>query len=131
MSYYKSRQTMVRGRNGLYYRQDAADSTGTPDTGNSMAADGEPHPMNQMNDVGTTEYMQPCVKFNIPTLIRILELVREDVVSDDMLHFLVEKIVEVGAGGDIIDMDEYEEIASIVPTRMMAAQRRSRDGRRL
>jgi hypothetical protein len=77
------------------------------------------------------ESTQPTVSFNIPTLIRVLELIREDVVSDDMLHFVVEKIIEVGADQDAIDMDDYEEIASVVPKRMMAAQRRLKDGRRI
>ena len=58
-------------------------------------------------------------------------MVREDVVSDDILHFVVEKIIEVGADSDAIDMDDYEEIASVVPARMMIAQRRSKDGRRI
>jgi hypothetical protein len=77
------------------------------------------------------ESTQPCVSFNIPTLIRVLELIREDVVSDDILHFVVEKIIEVGADHDAIDMDDYEEIASVVPKRVMMAQRRLKDGRRI
>lgn len=77
------------------------------------------------------ESTQPTVSFNIPTLIRILELIREDVVTDEILHFVVEKIVEVGADCDAIDMEDYEEIASVVPARVMIAQRRSRDGRRI
>lgn len=115
MSYYKSRQSMVRGRNGLYQ----ADTTN-----NEVEAEVE-------TDVDETESTQPTVSFNIPTLIRILELTREDVVSDDILHFVVEKIIEVGADQDAIDMDDYEEIASVVPKRMMIAQRRSKDGRRI
>lgn len=119
MSYYKSRQSMVRGRNGLYYRQDETNGT-TPEVENEVETDDD-----------SMESTQPCVSFNIPTLIRVLELIREDVVSDDMLHFVVEKIIEVGADQDAIDMDDYEEIASVVPKRMMIAQRRLKDGRRI
>ena len=71
------------------------------------------------------------MSFNIPTLIRVLELIREDVVSDEILHFVVEKIIEVGSDEDAIDMDDYEEIASVVPKRIMIAQRRLKDGRRI
>jgi len=115
MSYYKSRQSMVRGRNGLYQ---------SDTTNNEVDAEVE-------TDDDATESTQPTVSFNIPTLIRVLELIREDVVSDEILHFVVEKIIEVGADDDAIDMDDYEEIASVVPKRIMMAQRRSRDGRRI
>jgi len=116
MSYYKSRQSMVTGRNGLY-RQ-------TETNGAEVETEVE-------TDNDSAESTQPCVSFNIPTLIRILEMIREDVVSDDILHFVVEKIIEVGADHDAIDMDDYEEIASVVPARVMIAQRRARDGRRI
>ena len=82
-------------------------------------------------EVEVEESNQPVISFNIPTLIRILEMIREDAVSDEMLHFIVEKIVEIGSECDAIDMADYEEIASVVPTRVMIAQRRSRDGRRI
>ena len=117
MSYYKSRQSMVRGKTGLYYRQNET---------NGAEVDTEVE-----TDNDAAESTQPTVSFNIPTLIRVLELVREDVVSDDMLHFVVEKIIEVGADQDAIDMDDYEEIASVVPKRMAMAQRRLKDGRRI
>lgn len=106
---------MVRGRNGLYQANA---------TNNEVEAEVE-------TDVDEAESTQPTVSFNIPTLIRVLELTREDVVSDDILHFLVEKIIEVGADQDAIDMDDYEEIASVVPKRVMMAQRRLKDGRRI
>jgi hypothetical protein len=115
MSYYKSRQSMVRGRNGLYQ----ADTTN-----NEVDTEVE-------TDVDETESTQPTVSFNIPTLIRVLELIREDVVSDEILHFVVEKIIEVGADNDAIDMDDYDDIAAVVPKRVMMAQRRLKDGRRI
>ena len=116
MSYYKSRQSMVRGRNGLYRQTET----------NGAEVDTEVE-----TDNDAAESTQPCVSFNIPTLIRVLELIREDVVSDEILHFVVEKIIEVGADQDAIDMDNYEEIASVVPKRMAMAQRRLKDGRRI
>ena len=119
MSYYKSRQSMVRSKSGLYYRQDELNGNG-----NGSETEVE-------TDDDAAESTQPTVSFNIPTLIRVLELIREDVVSDDILHFVVEKIIEVGADQDAVDMDDFEEIASVVPQRVMAAQRRLRDGRRV
>jgi hypothetical protein len=106
---------MVRGRNGLYQ---------TDTTNNPVEAEVE-------TDVDETESTQPTVSFNIPTLIRVLELIREDVVSDEILHFVVEKIIEVGADNDAIDMDDYDDIAAVVPKRVMMAQRRLKDGRRI
>jgi hypothetical protein len=94
MSYYKSRQSMVRGSNGLYYRQDATNGTTATD-----AMDTEVE-----TDDDSTESNQPTVTFNIPALIRVLELIREDVVSDEILHFVVEKLVEVGSDCDAIDL---------------------------
>jgi hypothetical protein len=110
---------MVRGRNGLLYRQ-----TETTDAAPEVETEVE-------TDDDSTESNQPTVTFNIPALIRVLELIREDVVSDEILHFVVEKLVEVGSDCDAIDMDDYEEIAAVVPKRVMMAQRRLKDGRRI
>lgn len=118
MSYYKSRQSMVRGSSGLYYRQDATDTTDAADT-------------KVETDDNAAESTQPTVTFNIPALIRVLELIREDVVSDEILHYVVEKLVEVGFDCNTIDMDDYDEIAAVVPKRLAMAQRRLKDGRRI
>jgi hypothetical protein len=112
MSYYRSQQIPINKR-GVLPR-----TTETDTTEDTLESTDE-------------ESTQPTVAFNIPTLIRILELIREDVVSDEILHFVVEKIVEVGADCDAIDMEDYDEIASVVPARVMIAQRRARDGRRI
>ena len=103
MGYYKRSTKTLRPKSKyvLHYRNGVADAAKVEDE--SMPE--------------TEEVYGPAVSFNIPTLIRVLELVREDVVSDDMLHFLVEKIVEVGTD-DVIDMDDYEEIAAVVPIRL-------------
>jgi len=112
--------------NMSYYRTRQGTTSNVPKQIEPVAIENEIE-----TDDDSTESTQPTVSFNIPTLIRILELIREDVVSDEILHFVVEKIVEVGADDDAIDMDDYEEIASVVPARIMIAQRRSRDGRRI
>jgi hypothetical protein len=108
MGYYRksTRTSRPRAKYAVYHRN-----------GTINGVNGVTNGEDETTDMETEEVYGPAVSFNIPTLIRILELVREDVVSDDMLHFLVEKIVEVGTD-DVIDMDDYEEIASVVPIRL-------------
>ena len=54
---------------------------------------------------------QDYVSMDIPLLIRLFELVREDVKSDQDLHDLVERILSVKNMG-ILSMDQYDKIAS-------------------
>ena len=51
------------------------------------------------------------VSFDIPLLIRLFELVREDVKTDVDLHMVVEKIVSLQDKG-VLTMNDYEEIAA-------------------
>ena len=51
------------------------------------------------------------VTFDIPLLIRLFELVREDVKTDADLHVIVEKIISLQNKG-VLTMDDYQEIAS-------------------
>jgi len=91
-------------------------------------------PVNEVPEVETeieTENTQPIISFTIPTLIRVLELIHKDVPSDDILHYVAEKIIEVGTWDDVIDSEAFVIIAAVIPIRVMAAQRRGRDGRRI
>lgn len=54
---------------------------------------------------------QDFVSLDIPLLIRVLELVREDIKSDKDLHDLVERILSIKNMG-VLTMDQYEKIAS-------------------
>ena len=54
---------------------------------------------------------QDYVSMDIPLLIRLFELVREDVKTDQDLHNLVERILSVKNLG-ILTMDQYDKIAS-------------------
>lgn len=54
---------------------------------------------------------QDFVSFDVPLLIRVFELVREDIKTDKDLHDLVERILSMKNKG-ILTMDQYEEIAS-------------------
>lgn len=50
------------------------------------------------------------VSFDVPTLIRVFELVREGIKSDVELHDLVERLVAMRTKG-VLTMDDYEAIA--------------------
>jgi len=54
---------------------------------------------------------QDYVSMDIPLLIRLFELVREDVKTDQDLHDLVERILSIKNLG-ILTMDQYDKIAS-------------------
>lgn len=110
MTYYKSRRSMFKAPNGLYYSNN--------ENNNEVEANEE------------NEETQPTVSFNIPTFIRVLELVREEISSDDKLHILVEKLINAGADGDAIDMDDYEKIVASMQS-PAPMYRRLRDGRRI
>jgi hypothetical protein len=57
---------------------------------------------------------QDHVSFDIPLLIRIFELVREDIKTDMELHKLVERILSMKNLG-VLTMDNYQDIASAYP----------------
>ena len=52
------------------------------------------------------------VTFDIPLLIRVLELAREDIKSDMDLHRVVERLINMRDKG-MLTMDDYDEIAAI------------------
>ena len=54
---------------------------------------------------------QDVVSFDVPLLIRVFELVREDIKTDKDLHDLVERILSMKNMG-VLSMDQYEKIAS-------------------
>jgi hypothetical protein len=52
------------------------------------------------------------VTFDIPLLIRVLELAREDLKSDMDLHRVVERLIELRKKG-MLTMDDYDTVANI------------------
>lgn len=58
--------------------------------------------------------LQDHITMDIPLLIRVFELVRESVTTDEHLHLVVEKLLSLKNKG-ILTMDDYEEIASANP----------------
>lgn len=52
------------------------------------------------------------VELNVPLLIRLLELAREDVKSDADLHRIVEKLIDIRNKG-VLTMDDYDFISNL------------------
>lgn len=50
------------------------------------------------------------ITFDIPLLIRVLELTREDIKSDADLHRVVERLIDIRHKG-VLTMDDYDRIA--------------------
>lgn len=59
---------------------------------------------------GITEDKQDVVAMDVPLLIRILELAREEIKDDVELHRVVERMLKIGNGG-VLTMASYEFIA--------------------
>jgi hypothetical protein len=53
------------------------------------------------------------VTIDIPLLIRLLELAREDIKSDVELHDVVENVLALSKENDVLTMEHYEDIANI------------------
>jgi hypothetical protein len=52
------------------------------------------------------------ISFDIPLMIRVLELAREDIKSDMDLHRVVERLIDIRNKG-VLTMDDYDFIANI------------------
>jgi hypothetical protein len=49
------------------------------------------------------------IKINVPTFLRLLELVREDIKDDIPLHYLTEIVTKISQTG-VVTMDHYDDI---------------------
>jgi len=54
------------------------------------------------------------VTMDVPLLLRIMEYSKEDAQSDMDLHHVVEKLVSLSAGGQSLNMDNYNDIVGSV-----------------
>ena len=50
------------------------------------------------------------VTMDVPLLIRMMELAREEIKDDATLHHVAKKMIDLGAEGNTLDMKHYEEI---------------------
>jgi hypothetical protein len=55
---------------------------------------------------------EDVVAFDVPTFIRLLEFAREDATDDEALHKATEKIIELSQDGQVLTMDNYDDIVA-------------------
>ena len=60
----------------------------------------------------SAENPQDVVKVDIPLLIRLLEYAREDAQTDMDLHNVAEMLIKLSANGDVLTMDNYDQIVN-------------------
>jgi hypothetical protein len=61
------------------------------------------------------ENKEDIVAFDIPLFIRLLEFAREDATDDETLHKITDKIIDMCLDGQVLSMNQYDEIISISP----------------
>ena len=55
--------------------------------------------------------------FDIPLIIRMMELAREDLKGDIIIHTITQKLLELSQHHDILTMDIYPEIEKLLPSK--------------
>ena len=63
-----------------------------------------------MEDQEQEENKMDVITVDVPLFIRLLEFAREDATDDMKLHDVAEKLIEMCADGDIMTMEQYDEI---------------------
>jgi hypothetical protein len=61
------------------------------------------------------ENKEDIVAFDVPLFIRLLEFAREDATDDETLHKITDKIIDMCLDGQVLSMNQYDEIISISP----------------
>jgi len=64
---------------------------------------------------------QDSVALDVPLLIRLMELAREDINDDAKLHDVATAIIKLSMGGRVLTMQDYEEI--LIGSGMKAGKR--------
>ena len=65
-----------------------------------------------MEDQEQEGNMIDVITVDVPLFIRLLEFAREDATDDMKLHSVTEKLTELCADGDIMTMEQYDDIVS-------------------
>lgn len=60
--------------------------------------------------------LKPVIRLDVPLMIRLLEYAREGAGSDTELHLMVERMMELCEYGEVLEMDDYEDIVETVIT---------------
>jgi hypothetical protein len=61
------------------------------------------------------ENKEDIVAFDVPLFIRLLEFAREDATDDETLHKITDKIIDMCLDGQVLSMNEYNQIINISP----------------
>lgn len=84
----------------------------TKDTMISHSKSGEFSKWKSDHNISEEADKKDTITFDIPLIIRMLELAREDLKSDADLHRVVEKLIEIRNKG-VLTMDDYDYVANI------------------
>ena len=63
-----------------------------------------------MEDQEQEENKMDVITVDVPLFIRLLEFAREDATDDMMLHDVAERLIKLCQDGDIMTMEQYDEI---------------------
>jgi len=55
---------------------------------------------------------EDVVAFDVPMFLRLLEFAREDATDDEALHKATDKIIELCQDGQVLTMDQYDEVVA-------------------
>lgn len=56
---------------------------------------------------------EDIVTFDVPLFIRLLEFAREDATDDATLHKVTENIINMSQDGQVLTMDQYDQIVNV------------------
>jgi len=78
-------------------------------------------------DIHEDDNPEDVVKLDIPLLLRIMEYSKEDAETDMDLHHVVDKLVDLSASGETLDMNNYNEIMGSVTEADASAEKLVKD----
>lgn len=59
--------------------------------------------------------LRPVLRLDVPLMISLLEYARETASTDIELHKMVENMIELCEYGEVLEMEDYEEIIEPLP----------------
>src|ERR1017187_594257 len=73
--------------------------------------------------INSSLHKADTVAFDVPLFIRLLEMAREEIKSDEPLHVLTEKITALMKDRPTLTMDDYDDIVSVLKGEIEVAKR--------
>ena len=77
----------------------------------------------EYSDVGQTttrdgikKKYAPCIRTDIPLMIKLLEYAHEKAMSDDQLHMITENMVDMSEYGRVLTMNDFDNIVETAVT---------------